>query len=314
MSQLRIIFMGTPEFAVASLKALVDRGYTIVGVITAPDRHAGRGRKIRQSAVKEYALSQNLKVLQPTNLKSPEFIEDLKSLKADLQIVVAFRMLPEVVFAMPKLGTFNLHGSLLPEYRGAAPINWAIINGENQTGVTTFFINKNIDTGSIILQKEIDIGATESAGVLHDRLMELGSNLVHTTVQLIEKGNFKTVIQTDEDTKPAPKLDKLNCKIDWNETLLNIHNKIRGLSPYPGAWTTLINKEDKIELKLYKSEMIEEAHNFSPGSLLHSKKELKIAVKNGFINILELKMAGKRKMDAVSLLNGFTFHEESSVV
>jgi len=314
MKNLRIVFMGTPEFAVGTLRALVENNYSIVGVITAPDKPAGRGRKIQQSSVKEYALEQQLTILQPTNLKNEQFLKDLKNLKADIQIVVAFRMLPKEVWSMPRLGTFNLHASLLPDYRGAAPINWAIINGEPKTGVTTFFINENIDTGAILLQKEVTIPLSYSAGDLHDELMVIGSLLVLKTVDLIVKGNYTPKEQLMEDTKPAPKLHKDNCSIDWNESMIQIYNKVRGLSPYPAAWTTLYNKEEEIEVKIYKTEILEEAHHHEIGKLVTSKYEIKVAINNGYIKILELKLAGKRKMDAKNLLNGYTFSENARVL
>ncbi len=314
MSKLRILFMGTPEFAVASLDALLKANYTIAGVITAPDRPAGRGRKLRQSAVKEYALQHHLNILQPTNLKAPDFLETLKELNADLQIVVAFRMLPKQVWSMPAYGTFNLHASLLPDYRGAAPINWAIINGEKKSGVTTFFINEKIDTGAIILQEEIEIPDTFNAGDLHDQLMETGSKLVTKTVALIENKKIQIKEQELKEEKPAPKLNKENCKINWNDSLNRIYNHIRGLSPYPAAWTTFNNKDKNIEVKIYKAEKIEEAHNYLPGTIISNKKQLKIAVINGFLIILELKLAGKRKMDVVSLLNGMTIFENAKMV
>jgi len=245
MKDLRIVFMGTPDFATTTLKHLHENHYNIVGVITAPDRPAGRGQKLRASSVKEYATSQNLPILQPTNLKNDEFLEELASLKAEIQIIVAFRMLPKVVWAMPKLGTFNLHASLLPQYRGAAPINWAIINGETKTGNTTFFIDEKIDTGEIILQEELSISSTESAGELHDRLMYNGAKLVSKTLDLIETGKASTKPQPDHEPKTAYKLHKKNTKIDWSVNGQIIHNLIRGLSPYPSAWCTLINGENR---------------------------------------------------------------------
>jgi len=314
MSDLRIIFMGTPEFAVSSLDALLKANYTIAGVITAPDRPAGRGRKLRQSAVKEYALQHNLQILQPTNLKDPLFLESLKELNADLQIVVAFRMLPKQVWAMPALGTFNLHASLLPNYRGAAPINWAIINGEKKSGATTFFINEKIDTGAIILQKEVEIPDTFNAGDLHDELMEIGSELLTQTVKLIDSKKYQIKEQALTEDKPAPKLNKENCKINWNASLNEIYNHIRGLNPYPAAWTTIVNDKKSLEVKIYKAERIKETHNYITGTIISNKKVLKVAVNNGFLNILELKLAGKRKMDIVSLLNGITIHENAKMV
>lgn len=314
MMDLRIVFMGTPDFAVTTLKKLVENKYNIVGVITAPDRPAGRGRKLNESAVKQYAKSQNLTILQPTNLKAEDFINELKALKANLQIVVAFRMLPKVVWQMPEYGTFNLHASLLPNYRGAAPINWAIINGETKTGVSTFFIDEKIDTGEMILQKEIDIDAEENAGKLHDKLMNLGSELVLSTVSLIQKGNVKTKPQTEtEDIKTAYKLNKDNCKIDWNDTIDNIYNKIRGLSPYPGAWCTLVNGDDNLDIKIYSTKKEHINHTFEVGSILYTKKELKVAVTNGHILIEEIKLPGKKMMDIKSLLNGYSFQTDAKM-
>ena len=306
--------MGTPDFAVDSLKALVESNYNIVGIITAPDKPAGRGRKINESPVKQYALKNDLNILQPINLKSPEFLVALKNLNADLQIVVAFRMLPKQVWAMPRLGTFNLHASLLPDYRGAAPINWAIINGESKTGVTTFFINEKIDTGAILLQEEVEISKTANAGKLHDQLMKKGTKLVLETVDLIQKNNFKLHEQTSKELNQAPKLNKENCKIDWTDTLDNTYNKIRGLDPYPAAWTILNNNNENIDIKIYKVEKIENPHSLIIGTIVSDKKQIKVAVKNGYINILELKLAGKRKMDVKSLLNGYTFFENAKMV
>ncbi|WP_175335426.1 methionyl-tRNA formyltransferase [Polaribacter reichenbachii] len=314
MKDLRIVFMGTPDFAVTILKHLVDNNYNVVGVITATDKPAGRGRKLNESAVKKYALSQDLKILQPKNLKNEDFHKELKSLNADLQIVVAFRMLPKAVWQMPKMGTFNLHASLLPEYRGAAPIHWAIINGETKTGVTTFFIDDKIDTGEIILQEEIEITNTETVGSLHDKLMFLGAGLVAKTVDLIEAGNIETKKQPELEEKSAPKLNSENTKIDWSDNLDNIYNKIRGLNPYPTAWTLIKNDDEEISAKIYNIEKIEEIHNYELGKLIFSKKEIKVAVKNGFINIKEIKLAGKKKMDATSLLNGFSFSKNAKML
>jgi len=309
MRDIRIVFMGTPEFAVSILKKILDKEYNVVGVITAPDKPAGRGRKVHQSAVKKFALEHHLKVLQPTNLKSENFLAELKELNANLQVVVAFRMLPKSVWNMPKYGTFNLHASLLPEYRGAAPINWAIINGETKTGVTTFFIDEKIDTGEIILQKKCNILADETAGELHDELMHIGSKLVVKTIKKIKKNTLKTKPQPKRTPKHAPKIFKETCKIDWNDTLNNIYNKVRGLSPYPVAWTTLYNGEHKTELKIYKARKVKETHQFKIGSVHHSKNELKIAVKEGFLVIDELQISGKRKMDVKSFLNGYQFKD-----
>ncbi len=307
--------MGTPDFAVATLKALVENHYHVVGVITAPDKPAGRGQKLSESAVKQYAASQNLKILQPTNLKNEAFLQELKSLNANLQIVVAFRMLPEAVWKMPEYGTFNLHASLLPNYRGAAPINWAIINGEIKTGVSTFFIDDKIDTGDMILQEEIQIDFEEHAGSLHDKLMELGSQLVLKTVALIEKGQPETVPQKDPaNIKTAYKLDRDNCKIDWNGSLDSIYNHIRGLSPYPAAWCTLINGTDELDVKIYKAEKEIAHHSKSIGSIVSTKNELKVAVENGYIIIKEIKLPGKRTMDIKSFLNGYKFEADAKML
>lgn len=314
MKDLRIIFMGTPDFAVTILKHLVDHKYNIVGVITAIDKHAGRGRKLNESAVKKYALSKELNILQPKNLKNEDFHDKLKDLKADIQIVVAFRMLPKSVWQMPKLGTFNLHASLLPAYRGAAPIHWAIINGERKTGATTFFIDDKIDTGEIILKEEIAISDTETVGTLHDKLMYLGANLVAKTVDLIATGNVVTIKQPVLEEKLAPKLDPENTKIDWTKSLDSIYNKIRGLNPFPTAWTIIKNGDDEISAKIYEVSKVKEMHNYDFGTLILSKKTIKVAVKNGFINILSLKLAGKKKMNAVSLLNGYSFKENAKML
>lgn len=308
---LRIVFMGTPDFAVQSLKILVENNYNIVGVITAPDKPAGRGQKLSESAVKKYGVAHNLKVLQPTNLKSETFVSELKALNANLQIVVAFRMLPEVVWNMPELGTFNLHASLLPQYRGAAPINWAIINGEKETGVTTFFLQHKIDTGDIIDQEKVSIGDDETAGELHDRLMAIGSDLVLKTVQNIEEGTITTQPQNENQSlKEAFKIFKPDCEIDWSKSIDDIHNLIRGLSPYPTAWTEFKNKEteETISCKIYRTKKQIEEHSFSIGEVLQTKNELKIAVNGGFIKILELHLAGKKRMETSALLNGFDFN------
>lgn len=300
--------MGTPEFAVGILDTLLNNNYTIVGVITAADKPAGRGQKIKYSAVKEYALQKNLTLLQPTNLKEESFLSELKALNANLQIVVAFRMLPEVVWKMPKLGTFNLHASLLPNYRGAAPINWSIINGDTKTGVTTFFIDDKIDTGAMILSSEIEILPNENAGQLHNRLMELGSETVLSTLNLIESENLNTTIQNDNpDIKTAYKLNKENCKIDWSKTGEEIYNHIRGLSPYPAAWCYLSDNNSEWNIKIYEAKLILENHDFVIGSLVCTKKEMKIAVKNGFIQILRLQFPDKKMMNTAELLNGISF-------
>lgn len=306
--------MGTPDFAVASLKTLIEHTYNVVGVITAPDRPAGRGQTMRLSAVKEYAVSQNLRVLQPTNLKSEDFLEELKQLKANLQIVVAFRMLPKVVWQMPAYGTFNLHASLLPDYRGAAPINWAIINGEQRTGVTTFFIDEKIDTGAIISQTECLISKDDTAGTLHDKLMTLGAELVLKTVQLIEKGEVKTIDQKSiEVVKDAPKLSRENSEIKWDRAVKDIYNQIRGLSPYPVAWTTLINNNESIYLKVYKASYTEEEHLLSTGTILFDKKSIRVAVNGGYISLEEIQLPGKRKMKVADVLNGLKLDKNAHV-
>lgn len=314
MEKLRIVFMGTPEFAVGILDTILKNNYEVVGVITAADKPAGRGQKIKYSAVKDYALANNLPLLQPTNLKDEGFLSELKALQANLQIVVAFRMLPKVVWEMPSLGTFNLHASLLPNYRGAAPINWAIINGETKTGVTTFFIDDKIDTGAMILSSELAIQESESAGNLHDRLMELGSHTVIDTLKLIEKGNVATIIQKeDSDIKTAYKLNKENCKIDWTKSALEINNLIRGLSPYPSSWCFFADKNEEWNVKIYEANLINEEHQYAIGSIICTKKEMKIAVKDGFIQILQLQFPGKKKMSTSELLNGISFSEEAKV-
>lgn len=312
MEKLRIVFMGTPDFAVGILDTIYQNNYEIVGVITAPDKPAGRGQKVSTSAVKEYAVSKNLRLLQPTNLKAEDFLDELKSLDANLQVVVAFRMLPEVVWKMPKLGTFNLHASLLPQYRGAAPINWAIINGETKTGVTTFFIDDKIDTGAMILSKETSIGANESAGELHDRLMQLGSETVIETLQLIEKGEATTTIQTENPAiKTAYKLNKDNCKIDWSQSGTAIFNLIRGLSPYPAAWTYIKDGENEWNVKIYAASFEEKEHIDAVGKVSTTKKEIFITTKDGVLKVTSLQFPGKKRMLAHELLNGITFSENA---
>ncbi len=312
MEKLRIVFMGTPEFAVGILDTILQNKYEVVGVITAADKPAGRGQKIKYSAVKEYALANELPLLQPTNLKDESFLAELKALNANLQIVVAFRMLPKVVWEMPSLGTFNLHASLLPNYRGAAPINWAVINGETKTGVTTFFIDDKIDTGAIILNAETAIGESESAGELHDRLMQLGSETVIQTLALLEKGNVSTTIQQDTaEIKTAYKLNKENCKIDWTKPASDIHNLIRGLSPYPAAWCFFGDKGEEWNVKIYEASILNESHSLAIGQLVCTKKEMKIAVQDGFIQIQSLQFPGKKKMATSELLNGVQFTENA---
>ena len=315
----RIVFMGTPEFAVAPLDILLTNNFQIVGVVTAPDKPSGRGMKIHASAVKEYALKKGLKIFQPEKLKNPEFIESLKELHADLFIVVAFRMLPKSVWEIPTCGTINLHASLLPQYRGAAPINFAIINGEKETGVTTFFINEQIDTGDIIDSVKTEISAEENAGDLHDRLMNIGAQLVLDTVISIRDGNLKktnqSVITTNEILKSAPKISKEDCRINWNENAEIIHNKIRGLSPFPGAFTELLVHENKkYLLKIFKSKTEIIAHDFSVGSIFSDEiNYIKIAVKNGYVLLEELQLEGRKKMSTTEFLRGFSFDRNMKV-
>ncbi|MGB3343883.1 MAG: methionyl-tRNA formyltransferase [Aequorivita sp.] len=306
--KLRIVFMGTPDFAAGILKDMVQAGKNIVGVITAPDRPAGRGRKLTSSAVKEYAVSQNLKVLQPTNLKDEVFLSELRNLDANLQVVVAFRMLPKIVWKMPKYGTFNLHASLLPQYRGAAPINWAIINQEKTTGVTTFFIDEKIDTGHIISNKEVSIEKNETAGSLHDKLMVVGSQLVLETLNLIEDGNANPMPQPNPSILlEAPKLTPENTRIDWKKTGVEINAFIRGLSPYPVAWSILINNEDELKVKIYDALFENVNHGLNPGEIETTKNKLKVACSDGYVHLLEMQMPGKRRMEVSSLLNGYAF-------
>lgn len=308
---LRIVYMGTPEFAVTSLKRLVEGGYNVVGVITAPDRPAGRGQKVRPSAVKEYAVSQNLPLLQPVKLQDPDFLTQLKSWNADLQIVVAFRMLPEVVWDMPRLGTFNLHASLLPQYRGAAPIHWAVINGEIETGVTTFFLDHKIDTGKIILQKKVAIKEADNVGVIHDKLMELGGELVVETVDALLDDNIQPIPQEkliEGELKNAPKLFRENCKIDWTQSVETIYNFIRGLSPYPSAWSPMfVASENKaIDVKVFASEKVIQKHNLDTGTIQTDGKEyIQVAVCDGFIAIKELQLPGKKRLKVDELLRGY---------
>ena len=304
--------MGTPEFAVESLKILVENKYNVVGVITMPDKPSGRGHKLQSSAVKLYAIEHNLPVLQPEKLKDETFLEELKNLNADLQIVVAFRMLPEVVWNMPKFGTFNLHGSLLPQYRGAAPINWAIINGEKETGATTFFLTHEIDTGKIILQEKLKIGDDDNAGTIHDKLMVIGAGLVKKTVDLLMEGKIEGIDQSQfvtqqSELKPAPKIFKETCEINFSSTVESIHNFVRGLSPYPAAWTEVQfpGQTEKMMLKVYVTDKEPEDHNLPIGTLVtDGKKFAKIAMINGFILLKSVQLAGKKRMDIGELLRG----------
>ena len=315
MEALKIVFMGTPEFAVGILDSIIQQNiHEIVGVITVADKPAGRGQKMKYSAVKEYALQKNLKLLQPTSLKDEAFLADLKALQANLQLIVAFRMLPEVVWKMPKFGTFNLHASLLPNYRGAAPINWAIINGDTKTGVTTFFIDDKIDTGAIILSKEVNISNTENAGNLHDKLMHLGCQAVAETLGNIAAGDCTTTIQIEnQNLQTAHKLNRDNCKIDFTKSVAEIYNLIRGLSPYPTAWCNLKDAENEYSIKIFDATPEITMHNLSSGTIISTKKEMKIAVVDGFIHVIALQMPGKKKMLAKDLLNGFVFSEFTKV-
>jgi methionyl-tRNA formyltransferase len=285
----------------------VENNYNIVGVVTAPDRPTGRGQKIKFSSVKEYAVSQNLQVLQTEKLKNPQFIDELKNLEADLFVVVAFRMLPEIVWRLPAKGTFNLHGSLLPRYRGAAPINWAVINGDKETGVTTFFIEKDIDTGNIIFQEKLSISDKDTAGNIHDKLMHIGSELVCKTIDAIESNKAPNSPQLNETATHAPKIFKADCKVNWEENSVVIHNKIRGLSPYPTAWTSI--DKDKT-LKLFSSSYENANHNETIGKILISNnKEMKVAAKDGFVHIHELQLSGKKRMKTEDFLRGYNFED-----
>ena len=310
--ELRIVFMGTPEFAVASLKELVENGYNVVGVITAPDKPAGRGNILTESAVKKYAVENNLKVIQPEKLKNPEFLVELENLKADLQVVVAFRMLPEVVWNMPSLGTFNLHGSLLPQFRGAAPLNWAVINGETKTGVSTFLLDHEIDTGKILFKRETSIGENETVGEVHDRLMEIGAKLVVETVDAIADGNIQPIPQTElvegTEIKHAPKIFKEDCKIDWKKDANSIRNLIRGLSPYPAAWTNMVHQKNgtEIQTKLFFAKKVVSVKTTEPGTIeTDGKTFLNVACQNDWLQITDLQIAGKKRMKTDEFLRGF---------
>ena len=310
--KLRIVFMGTPDFAVASLKALVENGYNVAGVITAPDKPAGRGNVLTESAVKKYATENNLNIFQPEKLKNPDFINELKKLKAELQVVVAFRMLPEIVWNMPKYGTFNLHGSLLPQYRGAAPLNWAVINGETKTGVTTFLLDQEIDTGKILFKKEIEIGENDTAGDIHDRLMGIGADLVLETVDAIAVGNIQPISQgkliAENEIKHAPKIFREDCKINWNKGSEEVRNLIRGLSPYPAAWSNLVNKKTREEIltKIYFVQNISMNKSEEPGSIkTDGKNYLNVACKNAWLQITDLQISGKKRMKTEDFLRGF---------
>lgn len=317
---LRIVYMGTPDFAVESLKCLVEGGYNVVGVVTMPDKPMGRhGSVLQPSPVKKYAVEHGLNVLQPERLKDEAFLDELRALKADLQIVVAFRMLPEVVWSMPRLGTFNLHASLLPQYRGAAPINWAVINGDKETGITTFFLKHEIDTGEVIQQVRVPIAETDDVEAVHDRLMLLGGRLVTDTVDAILENRVHTVPQEEmmqeSELRPAPKIFKETCRIDWNKSAKQIYDFVRGLSPYPAAWTELCMPDaSKAVLKVYQVRYTESVHTESVGMIqTDGKTFLRIAVKDGWIELLSLQLAGKKRMPISDFLRGFKFQEGMNV-
>jgi methionyl-tRNA formyltransferase len=318
--KLRIVFFGTPEFAVASLDMLVKSGYNVVGIVTAPDKPAGRGLELKASAVKEFANSKNLKVLQPENLKSEEFMAQLKELNPNLGIVVAFRKLPREVWSFPKLGTFNLHASLLPHYRGAAPINWAIINGEKESGVTTFFLDDEIDTGKIIFRAKENILEQDTAGDLYERLMRDGADLVLKTVRAIESGTYtpedqSSLLKPNEKVKSAPKIYKDDCKVNWKKKVEDIYDFIRGLSPFPAAWTEIKKENEILSLKIFRTSKEIVEHQYETGSIDTDKKTFaKIAVKDGFIHLLDLQLAGRKKMNIEEFLRGFSFEGWKVVV
>ena len=316
---LRIVYMGTPEFAVESLRCLVEGGYNVVGVITMPDKPAGRGHKLQYSPVKQYALEHNLPLLQPEKLKDETFLEALRAWNADLQIVVAFRMLPEVVWNMPRLGTFNLHASLLPQYRGAAPINWAVINGETETGITTFFLKHEIDTGEVIQQVAVPIADTDDAGSVHDRLMYLGGKLIVETVDALLEGTVRTIPQENMavsgELRPAPKIFKETCRIDWNQPVKRIYDFIRGLSPYPTAWTELVQPDGSVVvLKIFETEKLMQSHHLTPGSICtDGKTYLHVAAADGWVSIRSLQLPGKKRLKVDELLRGFRMNNDFRV-
>lgn len=300
---MRIIFLGTPDFAVASLKAMVETKHEVVAVVTMPDKPAGRGMKLQQSPVKQYAVSQNIPVLQPEKLRNPAFIEELRRFKADLQVVIAFRMLPEIVWNMPPLGTINLHASLLPDYRGAAPINWAIINGETVSGVSTFFLKHEIDTGDILLSAACEIDSNTTAGELHDTLMQLGAAVMLQSLELIKQGKTQGTPQANDSHKVAPKIFKTHCQIDWNQPGQNIINLIRGMNPYPAAFTFINSKQ----VKVFKAQFEPNAYSNKPGILVCDQKSyLKVACIDGFVYLLDVQMESKKRMDIESFLRGNT--------
>lgn len=306
---LKIVFLGTPDFAVESLRRIVEGGYNVVGVVTMPDKPAGRGHKLLQSPVKQYAVEKGLHLMQPVKLKDPEFVEVLRSLDADLFIVIAFRMLPEVVWSMPRLGTFNLHASLLPRYRGAAPINWAVINGDTETGVTTFFLKHEIDTGDIIAQERVDILPSDNVGDVHDRLMMLGADLTIDTIESILNGTLKTIPQEqligETEPTPAPKIFKETCRIDWNRPAREIHNLVRGLSPYPAAWSVLTDDRKEVgSVKIFETAVIDKEIDVKPGQIVIDGSRLIVGCGDGQIEVLSLQTQGKRRMPTADFLRG----------
>ncbi|MCC8071066.1 MAG: methionyl-tRNA formyltransferase [Bacteroidales bacterium] len=310
---MKIVFLGTPDFAVPSLQALHEAGYDIVGVVTMPDKPAGRGHKLLHSPVKQYAEAHGLRLLQPVKLKDPAFVEELRSLDADLFVVIAFRMLPEVVWTMPRLGTFNLHASLLPRYRGAAPINWAVINGDTETGVTTFFLKHEIDTGDVIQQVKVPIHPTDNVGDVHDRLMELGARLTLDTVRRIEEGNLTATPQDEllqgEEPTPAPKIFKETCHVDWSRTAREVHNLVRGLSPYPAAWSTLTDDGRPYgDVKIFATRVVDGEPIGEPGTARVDGERLIVACGDGNLELLELQLPGKRRLDTAALLRGLRLH------
>lgn len=309
---MRIVFMGTPEFAVPCLDILLKNNYNVVGVVTVPDKPAGRGQQLNESAVKKIALEKGLKIMQPVKLKDPAFIDELRALNADLQIVVAFRMLPEEVWNMPPLGTYNLHASLLPKYRGAAPINWAIINGESESGVTTFKLKHEIDTGNVLFQEKVKISNTTTAGELHDLLMKVGAELVLKSVKTIESGNYELKPQDDTTAIHAPKIFKETCKIDWNNKAQSIYNLIRGLSPYPAAYTEFTDvKGTLVSFKIFTSEIELSNHSYTNGEVITDNKTfIKIACDDGFILVRNLQLQGKKRMGVEEFLRGYKFPEK----
>ena len=311
----RVIFYGTPEFACYCLDALIVAGYPIIMVITAPDRRSGRGKKINSSAVKEYSVKNKLPLLQPENLKDSNFVSRLKNLQPEIQIVVAFRMLPKVVWKVPSYGTINLHASLLPNYRGAAPINWVLINGEKKTGVSTFLINEQIDTGAVLLQKEVSIGKEYNVGILHDILLKLGAPLIIKTIEgLVSRSLSAINQQISGQEKEAPKLTTENTRLDWTLQIEQIQNKINGLSPNPGAWTVFKNKGEKGRMKIFKSKVVTSLANESINKIIVKQGEILIVIKDGYLNCVELQLPNKKRMTASALLNGYSFDENATVL